>query len=426
MKNLLSKIIFLSAFIALFISCSSSDSPAPTPVDTKPTISSFSPQSSELGSTITITGTNFSTTAANNVVTINGVPATVTAATAIQISVTVPVCTGTGDVKVTVGSTTVTATSQFTFVPEITFTKTDKIVTAPFRPITNTWWAIMEPVNFVNGNGTPSGFYIHNNSNDNVNKGCVFYSIPDNRFIDTGFSKNIVAAGNTNNLISGFGRILYVGNDFNHFAGYKNALTGITTFLWQLYEPGGANPFPQSISTNHGESKGCIKELGNKLFFIGGREFCKTVKYWDWSDLTWNFAANYPITIKNGPEIVTDGSNLYTLGGYEGGTSLSNKFFKYNVRSNTWTSLADAPVPPTQSVTRSSMVYFNKCVIYLGSDKLLHIFNTETNKWQTNTINPDIPVDETGYQSVHIEDGVKAFYILYRTANGMLGLQEYK
>ena len=116
MKNLLSKIIILSAFIALFISCSSSDSPAPTPVDIKPTISSFSPQSAGLGSTITITGTNFSTTAANNVVTINGVTATVTAATATQLSVTVPACSGTGDVKVTVGSTTATAASQFTFV----------------------------------------------------------------------------------------------------------------------------------------------------------------------------------------------------------------------------------------------------------------------------------------------------------------------
>ena len=122
MKNLLSKIIILSAFIALFISCSSSDSATPTPVDTKPTISSFSPQSAGLGSTITITGTNFSTTAANNVVTINGVTATVTAATATQLSVTVPACSGTGDVKVTVGSTTATAASQFTFVSPPTIT----------------------------------------------------------------------------------------------------------------------------------------------------------------------------------------------------------------------------------------------------------------------------------------------------------------
>jgi uncharacterized protein (TIGR03437 family) len=118
MKNILSKTLILSAFLALFVSCSSSDSPAPTPVDTKPTISSFSPQAAEVGSTITITGTNFSTTAANNVVTINGVEATVTAATATQLTVTVPDSSGNGTISVIVGGKSVSSATPFTFKPK--------------------------------------------------------------------------------------------------------------------------------------------------------------------------------------------------------------------------------------------------------------------------------------------------------------------
>lgn len=55
-----------------------------------PTISSFSPSSAEVGATVTITGTNFSTTANNNVVYFGSARATVTSATATQLTVLVP------------------------------------------------------------------------------------------------------------------------------------------------------------------------------------------------------------------------------------------------------------------------------------------------------------------------------------------------
>jgi len=56
-----------------------------------PSITSFAPTSGPIGSTVTITGTNFNTTAANNVVYFGPVKATVSAATATTLSVTVPV-----------------------------------------------------------------------------------------------------------------------------------------------------------------------------------------------------------------------------------------------------------------------------------------------------------------------------------------------
>ena len=55
-----------------------------------PTITSFSPTSGAVGATVTITGTGFNTTAANNVVYFDGVKAAVTSTSATQIILTVP------------------------------------------------------------------------------------------------------------------------------------------------------------------------------------------------------------------------------------------------------------------------------------------------------------------------------------------------
>ena len=55
-----------------------------------PTITVVNPSSATVGSTVTITGTNFNTTSANNIVFFGATQATVTAATATQLTVTVP------------------------------------------------------------------------------------------------------------------------------------------------------------------------------------------------------------------------------------------------------------------------------------------------------------------------------------------------
>jgi len=81
---------------------------------TAPTITSFTPSSGAIGTSIVITGTNFSTTAANNTVTINGVTATVTEATATSLTVTIPAGATTGTISVTVNGQTATSTASFT------------------------------------------------------------------------------------------------------------------------------------------------------------------------------------------------------------------------------------------------------------------------------------------------------------------------
>ena len=66
-----------------------------------PVIATVNPTSAAAGATVTITGTNFDATAANNVVKFNGVVAAITSASVTQLVVTVPATGSTGNVTVT-------------------------------------------------------------------------------------------------------------------------------------------------------------------------------------------------------------------------------------------------------------------------------------------------------------------------------------
>lgn len=111
--------LFVLLFFFVFTACKEDDDT--TDSITEPTITSFTPTAGTEGATVTITGTNFSTTAASNMVKFNGTTATVSAATETQLTVTVPAGATTGKITVTVGSNTATSTDDFT----VTTTTTD-------------------------------------------------------------------------------------------------------------------------------------------------------------------------------------------------------------------------------------------------------------------------------------------------------------
>jgi gliding motility-associated-like protein len=81
---------------------------------TPPTITSFSPTSGNIGTTVTINGTNFDTTPTNNTVLFNGTAAVVTASTATSLTTTVPTSAITGKISVTVGCNTEVSADDFT------------------------------------------------------------------------------------------------------------------------------------------------------------------------------------------------------------------------------------------------------------------------------------------------------------------------
>lgn len=82
-------------------------------VQNQPYINSFTPISENIGATITITGTDFSTVIANNIVTFNGVVATVLSVTATSLTVVVPVGATTGKISIETGCSIVATTDNF-------------------------------------------------------------------------------------------------------------------------------------------------------------------------------------------------------------------------------------------------------------------------------------------------------------------------
>ena len=85
-----------------------------------PTITSFSPLSGAVGATVTITGTNFNTTPANNVVYFGATKATVSASTAGSLTVTVPTGATYAPITVLNTGTSLAAYSQANFNPIFT------------------------------------------------------------------------------------------------------------------------------------------------------------------------------------------------------------------------------------------------------------------------------------------------------------------
>jgi N-acetylneuraminic acid mutarotase len=130
--------------------CDDDESPKP------PAITSVSPESGLEGVVVTITGTNFSATPANNIVTFNGVAAEVSAATVTSITTTVPNGATTGKIAVTVNGKTATSQNNFvvTFLPTISsFSPTSEYADGSVT-ITGANFSAVQSENVVKFNGT--------------------------------------------------------------------------------------------------------------------------------------------------------------------------------------------------------------------------------------------------------------------------------
>jgi hypothetical protein len=81
---------------------------------TAPTITGFTPSSGIVGTSVTISGTNFSSTLSSNIVKFNGTTASLSSGNSTQLTATVPSGASTGKISVTVGSNTATSSGDFT------------------------------------------------------------------------------------------------------------------------------------------------------------------------------------------------------------------------------------------------------------------------------------------------------------------------
>ncbi len=107
---------------------------------TPPTIASFLPISGTVGTSVTLTGANFSTIASNNIVKFNGVTAVITGTpTATSIVTTVPAGATTGKITVEVSSQTGTSLIDFTVnTVTLAIEPTNQPTALTFSSVTNT------------------------------------------------------------------------------------------------------------------------------------------------------------------------------------------------------------------------------------------------------------------------------------------------
>jgi hypothetical protein len=134
-----------------------------------PTITSFTPIGASPGEVVSITGTNFNTTAANNVVFFGATRATVTAATATSITVTVPVGATYAPITLLNTGTTLVAFSRANFVPTYNPPKTS-ITSSDFLPKQDFTTGIgpsSVAIGDLDGDGKPD-LAVTNTSSDNV------------------------------------------------------------------------------------------------------------------------------------------------------------------------------------------------------------------------------------------------------------------
>jgi len=100
-----------------------------------PTITSFSPTSGISGSSVVITGTNFSATASSNVVSFGGAKASVTAASSTELTVTVPAGTTYEPITVVVGGKTAASKTPF----HLKFSSNEVINSGSFATVSSSY-----------------------------------------------------------------------------------------------------------------------------------------------------------------------------------------------------------------------------------------------------------------------------------------------
>jgi len=119
-----------------------------------PGIVGFTPTSGQAGTSVTIYGSHFDPTAANDTIKFNGITATVTSATATQLVTTAPPGVTTGPISVTVGGATANSPGVFAVLPTITDFTPNLGPTGTTVTITGSNFAASPTNNVVSFNGT--------------------------------------------------------------------------------------------------------------------------------------------------------------------------------------------------------------------------------------------------------------------------------
>jgi hypothetical protein len=364
-----------------------------------PSVISFSPVEGKIGTTVTITGTNFSTTPANNIVRFNGTNATVTSATSTNLTVTVPTNATTGKITVQVNGATGTSLSDFTAIIPPTITSFEPLSAdiGGVITITGTNFSTVAANNIVKVNGTTASIRSVTATSIVVELATGSTSGPisveSNGFAAVTASGNFIVMGTytakasfTNGRSSAVSFVIgskgYVGTGTTTgtTAGQKND-------FWE-YDPS-TNTWSQKANfAGSGRMRATGFSVGNKGYIgLGfGTPALKDVWEYDPVGNTWTKKADFAGGTRFDATVFVIGTKAYVGLGYQDLSVQKNDFWEFNPSSNTWVQIADFAGGATSGATGVAIGNNGYVVAGLGSTSVFYIYNSTNNTWTTGPV----------------------------------------
>jgi N-acetylneuraminic acid mutarotase len=331
-----------------------------------PTLTSFTPASGlpalstgYVGDEVTITGTNFSTTPANNVVKFNGTAATVTSSTATQIKANVPTGATTGKISVTVNTITVESANTFTVNAVNTWITRADLTGDPRASAAG--FVIGEKIYIgtgqTTGNGNKKDFWEYNTANNawtqkadfpgESRNGASGFAIGSKGYLGIGYSlgsslKDFYEYNPANNQwtaikdFEGSGRSGATSFTIGSKGYIARGTTGLElNELWE-YDPA-ANDWTQKANVGGAGRSFCYAFVVNGKAYISGGQGSSSKDFWEYNPATneWTAKADFGGTHVSHAAAFSIGSKGFLLG------AGNKELWQYNSATNEWTKKAD-------------------------------------------------------------------------------------
>jgi hypothetical protein len=133
-----------------------------------------------------------------------------------------------------------------------------------------------------------------------------------------------------------------------------------------------------------------VTSVGGQLYSFGGVSSSVVVaNAYRYDAMGWTAIAPLPIALEY-PAAVTDGTNIYIMGGADSGGNSSTAVFRYNVATSTYTPLAPLPT----ATWNHAAVYLNGKIYKFGgtagtvSTTAHEIYDIASNTWSAGTVYP--------------------------------------
>lgn len=224
----------------------------------------------------------------------------------------------------------------------------------------NLWAAKIDNKLYI-GNESNSGQYYHF---------FVMYDINSNTYSELPTNGSIAAAGYMSKFVADHENLYYFANDGVKFSSITNTWSDLSYY----------NPF------RNGES-GCGL-INGKIYYIGGRDFTQTVRYYTISTDSWDSLSMDFYYKTNRSAVIEFDNELFVIGGNSEG---EKKVSTFDPITGVWAMKGDCPYS-----TNEHAVVFQDLIYIIGNNKL-YSYDPLNDKWNTES---NLPDDISGYNSI--------------------------